>query len=96
MRGEISYDLVMEAEMEFVEGVYRLEQGVWHVFVISKAPVDTAQKSSSQWDSGCNGIVIRLPQSVQLNKETVENVMSQMLEVDGWDETTGPDSMQLR
>jgi hypothetical protein len=34
MKGEISYDLVMENDMSFVEGTYRIENGEWRVFIL--------------------------------------------------------------
>ena len=38
--GEISYDLVMEDDMAFIEGCYRIGGCDWRVFIISKRPLD--------------------------------------------------------
>src|SRR5262249_35314102 len=56
VKAEISYDLVMEDEMSFVEGTYRLPGGEWQVFIFipwqgSNAVVWTR----SEWDSGVTG-----------------------------------------
>ena len=40
--GEISYDLVMEDDMAFVEGSYRIGGCDWQVFIISKRLIDEA------------------------------------------------------
>ena len=96
MTGEISYDLVMKDDMGFVEGTYRLPNGEWQVFIVNKAHVQQVELKPSQWPSGVTGVVARAPDSVGLNKEAVENLMSQWLKVDNWTEVQGPDSMQLQ
>jgi hypothetical protein len=96
MAGEISYDLVMQDDMDFVEGSYRVNSGNWQVFIVSKAPIDRAEIRSSQWSSRVTGVVIRFPLSVRLNKQAVEQLMSQELGVSEWHEVRGPDSIQLR
>lgn len=96
MTTDISFDLVMEDDMSFIEGTYRLKDGDWQVFIISKAPVEVAQTKSSCWSSGVTGVAIHLPCSVQLNKQTVKKILSEWLEIAEWREVRGPDSMQLR
>ena len=96
MLGELSYDLVMDDDVEFVEGSYRLQDGDWHVFIISKRPVERVEIKSSQWASGVSGLFIRIPLSMKLNKQVVEQLMSEQLKVGAWHEVRGPDSMQLR
>src|SRR5438132_862934 len=36
MKAEISYDLIIEGDMDFVEGAYRLADGDWQVVIASK------------------------------------------------------------
>ena len=96
MRGDISYDLVMQDDMEFVEGSYRMHGEDWKVFIIRKVAIEIVEIKSSQWSSGVSGLVIRLPRAVQLNKMVVEEILSKWLGVDEWNEVHGPDSMQLR
>lgn len=96
MKGEISYDLVMEDDMSFVEGTFRTEDGVWQVFIFRKDPIEQREVTSGHWESGVTGVFIRLPASARLNKQTVERVMSEQFSVDEWNEVRGPDSMQLR
>lgn len=97
VKAEISYDLVMEDEMSFVEGTYRLPGGEWQVFIFipwqgSNAVVWTR----SEWESGVTGLVVRFPGKVPLNKVVVESVLSEALGVSEWIEIRGPDSMRLR
>jgi hypothetical protein len=96
MTAEISDDLVMKDEMDFVEGAYRVQDADWQVFIVSKAPVEQPQISPCRWSSGVAGVVIRLPRSARLNRRLVEQVMGQWLGVKQWREVRGPDSMQLR
>ena len=37
MKAEITYDLVMDDNMNFVEGCYRLHGGEWQVFIFIKS-----------------------------------------------------------
>ena len=96
MRGEISYDLVMDDDMEFVEGSFRLEEGPWQVVIVSKKPVAETVIRPSVWSSGVEGIVIHVPEGSILNKGVVEQIMSERFGVHAWAEVDGPDSMMLR
>jgi hypothetical protein len=96
MRAEISYDLIMDENMAFVEGTYRLPGGTWQVFIFSRAPVAQPQWRSTAWQSGVSGVFIQFPESEQLNKRAVEQFLSGVLGVEEWVEARGPDSLQLR
>jgi hypothetical protein len=96
MKGEISYDLVMEDDMAFVEGTFRIGDGLWQVFIFKKDSVNQPVVTPGRWASGIAGVFVRLPQSARLNNELVEQVLSEHLRVDEWHEVRGPDSMQLR
>lgn len=98
MRAEISYDLVMNDDMEFVEGAYRLPDGDWQVVVVSAFDRDVPkpQVDRQQWDSGVSGVFVRLPRAERINAATVERVLSAALGVSEWVRVSGPDSMQLR
>lgn len=96
-KAEISFDLVMEDDMSFAEGSYRLPGGDWEVFIFSRysgarPEVDTSVK----WGGGNTGVVVRLPQNEKLNKAVVLRTLSESLGVVDWREVRGPDSMQLR
>jgi hypothetical protein len=94
--GEISYDLVMEADMEFVEGCYRIGGCDWCVFIFSKRPEDQLSWKASTWDSGVYGIVVQVPIKIRLDSTTVESLLADILGVGVWERVKGPDSMQLR
>ncbi|PHX64521.1 MAG: hypothetical protein CK551_00435 [Planctomycetaceae bacterium] len=56
MTGEISYDIAMDADNSFVEGSYRVGDGAWQVFIVSKRDVTEAIIKPStwgQWRHGC-------------------------------------------
>jgi hypothetical protein len=94
--GEISYDLVMDDDMDFVEGTYRLDGGEWQVFIFSKCPVQQPIWKPWPWESGVSGIVLHVPLTAVLNMASVEKLLTQALGVRTWERARGPDSMQIR
>lgn len=96
MRAEISYDLVMDEDMNFVEGTFRLPGGEWQVVVVSKRPVPSLETNLTTWDSGVTGLVVTFPLDWKLDRAAVETLLSQVFGVGGWDEVRGPDSIWLR
>jgi len=96
MRAEISYDLVMDDDMAFVEGTFRLADGVWRAVIVSRCDVPEPQVLPQQWESGVSGVFIRFPRAGRLNRAVVEQVLSVALGVAEWVEVRGPDSMHLR
>lgn len=96
MQGEISFDLVMEEDMEFVEGTFRLPGFWWQVFIFSRSDVEELQITPSTWDSGVTGVFVRFSRSERLDQAAVERVLSASLGVNEWVVVRGPDSMHLR
>lgn len=98
MRAEISYDLVMDDDMEFVEGTFRLPGGPWQVVIFSASRRDVPEPEVvlQVWDTGASGVFVRFPCHLPLNAEAVERVLSRALGVSEWVRVRGPDSMQLR
>ncbi len=98
MRAEISYDLVMDDDMSFVEGTFRLPGGDWQVVIVSafERDVPEPQVVSQRWDSGVSGVFVRIPRSKRINVSTVEQVLSEAFGVSEWVRVRGPDSMNLR
>jgi hypothetical protein len=96
MRGEISYDLIMDDDMDFVEGTYRLTGGDWQVVIVSRRDVAEPEVVSTRCQSGVSGMFVRFPRCGRLNREVVEKVLGEALGVSEWVEVRGPDSMQLR
>lgn len=94
--GEISYDLIMEDDMDFAEGTYRVGNGTWKVFIFRKDPIERPEFTLGHWPSGVTGIFVRVPVSARLSKQTIEQWMTDYLGVTQWCEVRGPDSMQLR
>jgi hypothetical protein len=96
---EISFDLVMEDDMAFVEGCYRLQGGKWHVFMIRHSRGGTERvgvKKDLVWKSGVTGINMIVPDEKKINKAVVIDALSDALGVTEWIEVKGPDSMNLR
>ena len=96
MRAEISYDLVMDDDMSFVEGTYRLPDGEWQVYVVTRDDVSEPRVEAAQWEGGVTGVCVRYPRSVPLGRSSVERVLSAALGMREWVEVRGPDSIQLR
>ncbi len=96
MRAEISYDLVMENDMHFVEGTYRLPGQDWQVVIFSRRPVASPEFKPTTWESGVAGVCVRFPKGWPLNKSVVERLLGEHLGVTEWVEVRGPDSMNLR
>ena len=96
MTGEISYDVVMDADNSFTEGSFRVGDGRWQVFIVSKRDVPEVTIKPSTWDSGVTGVVIKLPRESCLDKRLVERLLSRHFNVFEWVEARGPDSMSLR
>jgi hypothetical protein len=96
VNAEISYDLVMEEDMNFVGGCYRLPGRVWEVFTIARGEVLEPEHRFCEWESGVPGVALRVPKGMRLNKDRVERLLATILRVDSWQETIGPDSIALR
>jgi hypothetical protein len=98
MRAEISYDLVMDDDMPFVEGTYRLPGGPWQVVIVLAFDRDVPEPQvvPQRWPSGVTGVVVRIPRGERINAAMVERVLSGGLGVSEWVWVRGPDSMELR
>jgi hypothetical protein len=98
MRGEVTFDLVMDDDMSFVEGCYRVNGNDWEVFIVTKSPdcVELNIKMGLVWDSGVKGINLIFPEATKLNKTVVLDALSKALDIAEWSEVQGPDSMNLR
>lgn len=95
---EISYDLVLDEDMSFVEGTFRLAGGEWQVFIVRGLDRDVPEPEvvPQRWESGVSGLVVRIPRTELINAETVERVLSRALGGTRWRRVRGPDSMSLR
>jgi hypothetical protein len=96
LHGEISYDLVMDDNMLFVEGCYRIPGGEWQVIIISRRPVSLPEIKPQKWESGVTGIFVAFPKTIPLNKAVVERLLTEHLGMKEWIEVRGPDSIQIR
>ena len=98
MKAEISFDLVMTEDMPFVEGCYRLSDGVWRIFIFrrSNGIEEVGIKQNLTWKSGVTGLNAILPSDAKIDKSVVLTVLSDALGVTELFEVRGPDSMQLR
>ena len=96
MTAQLSYDLVMEDDMSFVEGTYRLPGRDWEVFIFRKSDIYLPEIKFGKWSSGVSGITVKLPRAAKLNASTVDEILKKELQVDEWVVVRGPDSMVLR
>ena len=94
---EISYDLVMEDDMHFVEGTYRLAgEDHWRVFVTLRRDGSEFNVLPVTWDSLVSGVNIIVPQTTVLSAVLIQEILGQYYNVDQWIVVQGPDSMALR
>jgi len=96
MKSEISYDLVMHDDIDFVEGCFRLRGGDWQVFIFSKRITPAVTWKMSIWQNKTKGVVFQVPASIRLNKEKVEALLSRVFGVAERSEVRGPNSIVLR
>src|SRR5574341_1830792 len=97
MIGRITYDLIMEDDMSFIEGCYRLPFKEWEVFTITKYDdIGIIEVEHTSWDNGVTGVHIRIPRGIRINAERTEMIMSKVFGVERWVVVRGSDSMQLR
>jgi hypothetical protein len=97
--GEISYDLIMNDDMSFIEGCYRLPGGVWEVIIISKWSkwdVTAPTHKLTSWESGVTGVYIQVPHAMRLNAQVTESLLTSIFNVQHWVTVRGPDSIVLR
>ncbi len=98
MKAEISFDLVMDEDMPFVEGTYRVDQDVWQVFIFlrAKGTRKVGVEKNIVWKSGVTGLNVVVADDTKLNKSNVLEALSDALGITEWLEIQGPDSMELR
>src|SRR4051812_1321176 len=97
MRAEISFDLVMESAMAFVEGTYRLLGGDWQVFIFTPdASVSEPRVTDRRWSGGATGVSVLWPGSWVLDEAAVLRTLGFHLGVTAWVHARGPDSMAAR
>jgi hypothetical protein len=99
MKAEISFDLIMDEDMGFVEGCYRLAGGEWEVFIIAHTGIGSSEpevRNNLRWPSGVRGLNAFVPLTTKLNKSAVLHLLSDTLSVTEWSEVQGPDSIILR
>ncbi len=101
-RPEISFDLVLEEDNDWMEGSYRLPGEFWKVVIFQKDDVPELQfqpghwKRSTQWERDITGIVIRFPRKAKMSREDLLHAMSKVFGYNDWVQVEGPDSMMLR
>jgi hypothetical protein len=96
VRGQISSDLVMDDDMAFVEGTFRLGSGAWQVFIVSKGAVPEPEWRASTWQSGVTGLVFRVSRTLTLGVGGVEALLPQARGVEKWERVKGPRSWHRR
>jgi hypothetical protein len=104
MIGEISFDIVLnKADYNYIEGVYRVGRGgEWKIIYFTHIVKgsDWAEPPrffpDTVWPSGVHGVEGWFPREVALNKESVKEVLRNIVGVSEWIEVPGPDSLTLR
>ncbi|MEZ6142468.1 MAG: hypothetical protein R3B84_18065 [Zavarzinella sp.] len=102
IRPEISFDLVMEDEHQYMEGSYRLPGTLWNVVIFKKSEVDelayefTIWEPATIWERAASGVVIRFPLKAKMGLEEILSAMTKVFQFKNWTVVNGPDSMLLR
>ncbi len=100
LRPEFSFDIIMEDDMNYVEGTYRLPGRFWEVMIFRRSDVPQLQHRPNQppveWSSGITGTVFDVPRGENLNREYVRKALRVAFGHEDWVEIRGPDSMVLR
>ena len=103
--GEITFDILDldEDDNDSVEGCYRLESEDWKIFYFSHRMNGELWKAEpyirpdATWPNGVKGIDVVYPVDRPLNKNTVRDLLSDILGKNiRWAEVHGPDSLQLK
>ncbi len=96
MRPEFSFDVIVDDDMNWVEGTYRLPGKFWEVMLFGKQDVPTLQYRTGQWPSNIAGTVFDVPREAKLNRQYIQQALAAAFGIDSWVEVQGPDSMVLR
>jgi hypothetical protein len=92
VKAEVSFDLIMKDEMSWVEGTYRLDGGVWQVFIFLRERPgirNVGVTTNIVWESGVTGLNVIVADDAKLNKEVVLETLSDVLGVTQWSEVEG-------
>ena len=101
-RPEISFDLVLEDDNDFMEGSYRLPGEFWKVVIFRKDDVPELRSQPSRWrrptkwEREITGVVIRFPRTARMGRDDLLRAMAQVFGRSDWVQVDGPDSMVLR
>jgi hypothetical protein len=93
----ISFDLIMDDDMFFIEGTYQLPGYPWQVFIIHKE--DDIHEPTLQfggWRSGVTGFHIKVPRDTRLNAGMAIELLTEILDWTAWTTVRGSDSVVLR
>ncbi len=93
---EFSFDVIMEDNMTWVEGTYRLPGRFWEVMIFGKADTPELSHRLEEWRSGIKGTSFKVPDTEQLNRDYVRWALTHAFGYTEWFEVAGPDSMVLR
>jgi len=99
MKAEISFDLIMGEDMPFVEGCFRLDGGIWKIFIVNHSDDEEGRIEINRniiWSSGVTGLSFTVSADININKSFVVQALSKEVGFSEWVEIRGPDSINLR
>jgi hypothetical protein len=96
IRSEFSSDIILEEDMTWIEGIYRLPGHFWEVMVFGKKDVTELRFQMGKTCSGTPGIWFDVPNHTRLDREYVRKALEAAFGHTDWAEVSGPDSMVLR
>ena len=101
-RPEISFDTVLGADNDWVEGSYRLAGEFWKVVIFQKEDVPEIRCEPShwqrptKWEGEISGVVIQFPRTARMSRDALLQALFQAFGFREWTQVDGPDSMMLR
>jgi hypothetical protein len=95
-RPEFSFDIIMEDDMVWVEGTYRLPGIFWEAMVFGKIDVPELRFKRGKTYGDVPGIWFDVPRDAQLNRQYIVQALATAFQIGGWVEVAGPDSTVFR
>lgn len=93
---EISFDIVLEPDNDWVEGCYRRPGRFWEVLVMTKSDTPELKHRPATWASGIPGTTFEVPQGARLDLPQILQAMNSAFGEQSWVIVKGPDSIVLR
>ena len=94
---QVSSDLVLDDDMGFFEGTFRIPNAFWGLVLVHKsADIQEQVINKYQWPNGLTTIEGDVPKNRPLNLDRIIEILKSFYSDSDWQLVNGPDSMILR